>query len=222
MCCRGRCRGRVYCRVCGLASHASLCILNLVLCAGRCSVLGVTPRIVGVDGSPVDVTPEGEMLFFENNDRPGVLKRVTNLLAKAHVNIASLALSRSEGGALGYAPVCSALAAWAFCARCDALCMCCAAVFCAVCYWILFDPVLIISASALCSILSLDNKVPADVAAALMDLDDVRGVRSATITPFFIDRSASLSVEVVSGGVVGCSALCGGVCVSVSVLYELS
>ena len=37
-------------------------------------LLGGSPRIVDMDGYTIDVNPDGEILFFKNTDRPGVLK----------------------------------------------------------------------------------------------------------------------------------------------------
>jgi hypothetical protein len=39
-----------------------------------CRLLAGAPRIVEMDGYPIDVNPDGEILFFKNSDRPGVLK----------------------------------------------------------------------------------------------------------------------------------------------------
>ena len=64
---------------------------------------GRDARIVAIDGFKVDITPSGEMLFFNNVDKPGVLNRITGALAKAGVNIAHFGLGRHAvgGKALG-------------------------------------------------------------------------------------------------------------------------
>jgi D-3-phosphoglycerate dehydrogenase len=61
------------------------------------------PRLVSVDGFAVDVTPRGEMIFFQNTDKPGVLNRVTNVLGRSNINIANFGLGRHGvgGEALG-------------------------------------------------------------------------------------------------------------------------
>lgn len=61
------------------------------------------PRLVAIDGFSVDVTPRGEMIFFNNTDKPGVLNRVTNVLGAAGINIANFGLGRHSvgGDALG-------------------------------------------------------------------------------------------------------------------------
>ncbi|HYE95347.1 MAG TPA: phosphoglycerate dehydrogenase [Rubricoccaceae bacterium] len=56
-------------------------------------------RLVGLDGFPFEVRPEGHLLFYQNVDRPGVLATVGALLAEAGINIAGLALGREAPGA---------------------------------------------------------------------------------------------------------------------------
>jgi D-3-phosphoglycerate dehydrogenase len=61
------------------------------------------PRLVRV-GSPgfvahdLEIRMDGTLLFYRNEDRPGMLAAVGRLLAEADVNIASLALSRPADG----------------------------------------------------------------------------------------------------------------------------
>lgn len=38
------------------------------------------------------------MIFFKNNDVPGVIAQVASILAKANINIADFRLGRGEGG----------------------------------------------------------------------------------------------------------------------------
>jgi D-3-phosphoglycerate dehydrogenase len=56
------------------------------------------PRIVRVNGRPVEVTPSGTVLLLENNDVPGIVGRVGSVLGVHGVNIASMSLSRNEVG----------------------------------------------------------------------------------------------------------------------------
>lgn len=60
-------------------------------------------RLVAVDGFNVDINPVGEMLFFNNEDKPGVLARITSVIGRAGINIAHFGLGRHNqgGGALG-------------------------------------------------------------------------------------------------------------------------
>ncbi len=55
-------------------------------------------RLVEVDGFRFEVRPEGHLLFYRNVDRPGMVAAVGALLAEAGVNIAALALGRTEPG----------------------------------------------------------------------------------------------------------------------------
>jgi D-3-phosphoglycerate dehydrogenase len=55
-------------------------------------------RLVGIDGFRFEVRPEGHLLFYRNEDRPGVVAAVGAVLASAGVNIAGLALGREAPG----------------------------------------------------------------------------------------------------------------------------
>ncbi len=56
------------------------------------------PRIVMVDGMSLEAIPEGEMLIFRNNDKPGVIGSVGRALADAEINIARMQFGREEPG----------------------------------------------------------------------------------------------------------------------------
>lgn len=58
------------------------------------SILGDRPRIVGIDGYPIEIRPEGAMLICTNVDRPGAVGRVGTVLGDAGVNINGMQLSR--------------------------------------------------------------------------------------------------------------------------------
>ena len=66
------------------------------------TVLGTDPRIVSVDGFPIELRPEGTMLICTNYDRPGAVGKVGTVLGDAGVNISGMQLSRvdEEGLAL--------------------------------------------------------------------------------------------------------------------------
>ncbi len=61
------------------------------------------PRIVMVNGYPIEAEPQGYMLFFTNYDRPGVIGRIGTILGEAGVNIAGMRLGRVEPGELAIA-----------------------------------------------------------------------------------------------------------------------
>ena len=56
------------------------------------------PRIVNVDGYPLEVVPHGHMIFFTNNDKPGVIGGIGNVLGRCNVNIAGMHLGREQEG----------------------------------------------------------------------------------------------------------------------------
>ena len=59
---------------------------------------GATPRIVSVNGRPVEARPHGVVLVLENRDRPGMVGRIGTLFGDHGVNIATMSLSRNEAG----------------------------------------------------------------------------------------------------------------------------
>jgi D-3-phosphoglycerate dehydrogenase len=57
------------------------------------------PRIVNIDGYPLEVVPRGNMIFFTNNDKPGVIGAIGTVMGRCNVNIAGMHLGREhEGG----------------------------------------------------------------------------------------------------------------------------
>jgi D-3-phosphoglycerate dehydrogenase len=59
------------------------------------------PRLVLVDGVPVEAPLEGTQIILKNLDQPGVIGAVGTTLGRHGVNIATFALGRSERGAVG-------------------------------------------------------------------------------------------------------------------------
>ncbi len=55
-------------------------------------------RIVSIDGRAIEFRPRGVAIYLENDDVPGVVGLIGTILGRAGINIAELALSRSEGG----------------------------------------------------------------------------------------------------------------------------
>jgi D-3-phosphoglycerate dehydrogenase len=56
------------------------------------------PRIVRLNGQPVEIVPEGVLFLMNNKDRPGIVGYIGTLMGKHHVNIASMSLSRDTVG----------------------------------------------------------------------------------------------------------------------------
>jgi D-3-phosphoglycerate dehydrogenase len=55
-------------------------------------------RIVHIDKFHLELKPEGNMLFYYNIDKPGMLANVGKILADAKINIAGLSLGRFDVG----------------------------------------------------------------------------------------------------------------------------
>lgn len=56
------------------------------------------PRIVRVHSRPVEIVPEGTLLFYLNEDKPGIVGKLGSILGKYNVNIASMTVSRKTPG----------------------------------------------------------------------------------------------------------------------------
>lgn len=54
------------------------------------------PRVVQIDGIDIEAIPSGNILFIYNNDKPGIVGNIGNILGNANINIASFQLGRSE------------------------------------------------------------------------------------------------------------------------------
>jgi D-3-phosphoglycerate dehydrogenase / 2-oxoglutarate reductase len=59
------------------------------------------PRLVLIDGVPVEAPLAGTQIVLKNNDEPGVIGAVGTVLGRHEVNIASFALGRGTEGAVG-------------------------------------------------------------------------------------------------------------------------
>ena len=69
----------------------------------RVSAAGVVfgkeqPRIIRVNDFGFDIQASGHILFYRNDDKPGMLASVGAILAEAGINIGALALGRREKG----------------------------------------------------------------------------------------------------------------------------
>ncbi|MCL5021872.1 MAG: phosphoglycerate dehydrogenase [Nitrospirae bacterium] len=70
------------------------------------TLLGKTdPRIVRINDFPVEIVPEGNMLFMYNNDRPGVIGNIGSYLGKNRINIARMHFGRESAGGMAISVV---------------------------------------------------------------------------------------------------------------------
>jgi D-3-phosphoglycerate dehydrogenase len=86
--------------------YTSLLSLKLRTDAGERWVEGTvfepaSLRLVSLRGVAVEAPLSGSLLIVENDDRPGVIGEVGSILGRHGINIASFALGRSEGRAIG-------------------------------------------------------------------------------------------------------------------------
>jgi D-3-phosphoglycerate dehydrogenase len=63
------------------------------------------PRIIQVDGFPVEIIPQGNVLVVRNNDRPGVIGAIGTLMATNKINIAWMHFGRKEAGGVAISVV---------------------------------------------------------------------------------------------------------------------
>ncbi len=62
------------------------------------TVLDESLRIVRIDGFNLEFKPEGNLLFYNNIDTPGILSKVSSVLSTNNINIAGLTLGRTGLG----------------------------------------------------------------------------------------------------------------------------
>ena len=58
------------------------------------------PRIVKINNIYVEATPDGYMLFINNNDKPGIVGAVGSTLAEGNINIGGISFGRERQGGL--------------------------------------------------------------------------------------------------------------------------
>ncbi|HTB63380.1 MAG TPA: phosphoglycerate dehydrogenase [Opitutales bacterium] len=85
------------------ADYTELVQLEAIDAAGHATVVSGTligtaqnPRLVGLLGHSVEVTPAGYLLVLRNRDVPGIVGMLGTVLGKHQVNIANMSLSRSS------------------------------------------------------------------------------------------------------------------------------
>ncbi len=81
--------------------YASLVRVSVHTSSGEHSVAGTVfdagrSRVVELDGLPVELAPEGHLLMFANEDRPGVVGVVGRFLGERGINIADVRLARAD------------------------------------------------------------------------------------------------------------------------------
>lgn len=63
------------------------------------------PRVIEIDNFKVEIAPEGELLLMYNNDKPGVIGNIGNLLGKNNINIARMHFGRESAGGMAISVV---------------------------------------------------------------------------------------------------------------------
>jgi D-3-phosphoglycerate dehydrogenase len=83
------------------SNYQTLVSLTVVTAAGKHTVAGTVfgenPRIVDMDGLPVETDLGKHMLYVVNHDKPGLIGAVGTILGDAKINIADFTLGRIPG-----------------------------------------------------------------------------------------------------------------------------
>ena len=58
----------------------------------------IQPRIIGIDGYPVDIAPAGNILLIRHEDRPGIIGNIATTLGHHNINIGSMHVGRKRVG----------------------------------------------------------------------------------------------------------------------------
>lgn len=83
--------------------YQSMLVMRLK-CDGQERVIAGTlfskkdPRIIMIDNFPVEIVPEGIMLYLQNNDKPGVIGNIGTILGENKINIARMHFGRESAG----------------------------------------------------------------------------------------------------------------------------
>jgi len=94
----------------GGGDYHSMIVLNAKI-DGKENLLAGTllgrmdPRIVKINNFPVEIAPEGNMLFMYNNDRPGVIGNIGSFLGNCNINIARMHFGRETAGGMAISVV---------------------------------------------------------------------------------------------------------------------
>ena len=63
------------------------------------------PRVIEIDHFTVEIVPEGELLLIYNNDKPGVIGNIGNIMGKNNINIARMHFGRESAGGIAISVV---------------------------------------------------------------------------------------------------------------------
>ncbi len=86
------------------SDYTNLVVLSLASAEGESAVSGTLvgprhqPRLVEAMGFDLDIVPEKYMLFIRNEDQPGMIGKVGNILGEHGINIGNMAVGRGEPG----------------------------------------------------------------------------------------------------------------------------
>jgi len=60
------------------------------------------PRVISIDGYPMEMRPEGHVVVLINRDKPGAMNEYSSVFAKHNINIADLTLARKKRSGLAF------------------------------------------------------------------------------------------------------------------------
>jgi D-3-phosphoglycerate dehydrogenase len=85
-------------------AFSGLLRLSLATDQGSATIAGTVfapdiPRVVEIDGVPIEAEAQGHLLFFRSRDVPGVIGKIGTILGAGGVNIAGFQLGRTADGA---------------------------------------------------------------------------------------------------------------------------
>lgn len=91
----------------GLEEYANVLVCQVTAGSEKRMIAGTLltrsqPRLVRLDGIPMDVLPKGFMLVTKSHDIPGVIAQVSSLLGKSNLNIAEYRLGREKPGGTAF------------------------------------------------------------------------------------------------------------------------
>ncbi len=90
-------------RVSNISEYKNKLVLKLTTDNGVIAIGGTVfsdmiEKIVSINKIKLDFKPKGNMLFFSNKDKPGVIANISKTLSDNSINIADFRLGRDDGG----------------------------------------------------------------------------------------------------------------------------